>query len=78
MIVKEKRKELPIGQASYVLLSNKTLHSSYFYNLSEIKEFFWKFNFPYNSNLKPKENFYNLSAYMFENKKSIIYYNFYE
>lgn len=75
--MKEKRKELPIGQVSYVLLSNKTLYSSYFYDISKIKEFFWKFNFPYDSNLNPKDNFYNLSVYMFENNKAIIYYGFY-
>lgn len=70
-------KELPIGHACYVLNNHKILYSVVFYDILEIKEFFWKFNFPYDSENTPENNFSNLSLYMIKNNKAIIYYGFY-
>lgn len=76
--MKETPKHIPLGHVSYVILGHQTLHSCYFYSLSEIKEFFWKFDFPYNPKLKIKSNFKKLSKTMMEDNKAIIYYGFYD
>lgn len=73
----EKPNNAPLGHMSYVSLEHEILHSFYFYSLSEAKELFWKFDFPYNTNLNVKNNFKNLSEFASKNGM-IIFYGFYE
>ena len=75
--MKETAKNMPLGHMSYITLEHETLHSFYFYTLSEVKELFWKFDFPYNPNLKIKKNFKKLSEFALKNN-IVMFYGFYE